>query len=126
MSDAIAAELRSLRGAKLLLAANGMLWIGLAAVWLARSPRGSSAAAYQDPLLATLMFGNAAILMKLASRPCASSGRLVWVGFSWVGVILMLSFTDEGGPADLIVGALYAVTLLLVAVLLRAHRRRSP
>lgn len=126
MSDAAAFEARLLRGSKLLLGANGLLWIVLGLWWLARPPGGSGSTPDPAALLAALMFGNAAILIVLALRLVASGGWMLRLAFIWVGVNLVLSFTDEVGLADLIVGALNAVTLLLLALLLHAHRRPSP
>ena len=121
----MAPRARLLRGSRLLLGANGMLWIVLGVIWLARSSGGSSAA-YQGGPLAALMFGNAAILITLAFRIRPTSEWLLRMALIWVGVNLLLSFADEVGPADLMVGALNAVTLLVLAVFLRAHGRPSP
>ena len=126
MSDAIASRNQLLLGSKLLLGANGVLWIVFGVVWLEPTSGGSWAAPYQAALLSALMFANATILITLAFRLRAPSGWLPWMAFIWVGVNLLLSFTDEVGPADLAVGALNAVTLFLLAAFRRARGRTSP
>ncbi len=113
-------------GSKLLLGANGLLWMALGVWWFGRSSGGSGATLDPATLLAALMFGNAAILIMLAFRLAASHGWLLRLAFIWVAVNLVLSFTDEVGLADLLVGGLNAVTLFLLASLRHAHRRASP
>ena len=121
----MASKARLFLGSKILLGANGVLWIALGAMWLGRASAGSSSASDQVPLLAALMVGNAMILLTLAFRLHATSGWLLRVAFIWVGVNLLLSFTDEVGPADLIVGGLNAVTLFLLAAFRHARGRAS-
>jgi hypothetical protein len=126
MSDAVASGVRLLRGSRLLLGTNGVLWIVLGALWLVRSFGEFPAAPHPAPLLAALMFGNAAILIALAFRLCATNGGLLRMAFIWVGANLILSFTDEVGSADFIVGALNAMTLFLLASFHQARGRTSP
>jgi hypothetical protein len=124
MSDAMVSGARLLRASRILLGTNGAVWVALGVIWLVWQAGGPSTAP-QGALLVALMFGNAAILITLAFRLRTTSVWLPRMALLWVGVNLILSFTDEVGPADLVVGILNAVTLFLLAAFWRARGRTS-
>jgi hypothetical protein len=125
MSEGMASVARLLRTSRILLGTNGTLWVVLGVTSLVRQAGGSSTTS-PDGLLVALMFGNAAILITLALRLRATRVWMPRMAFLWVGVNLALSFTDEVGLADVVVGSLNALTLFVLAAFRRARVRISP
>ena len=120
MNDPTASRSRFLSISRLLLGANGVLWLLLGVISATRPRGGSATSPYLTPSLVALMCANAVVLMTLAFRLRTAGGRVLRGAVLWVGINLLLSFTDEVGLADVMVGALNAVTLLLLVVLWRA------
>ncbi len=102
-----------LRVTQLLLALNGLFWIGLGIYGLVRFPVGDDHAVFAGVVVG-LMFANALILFWVAWGVGRGNQRLYWLGLAQVGVNLILSVTDQIGAWDLIVLLLNAITLALL------------
>ena len=94
---------------------NGAFWIG-AGLWTVQS-FGSRSGDIPVAILVGLMFGNAAFLFGLAYRLRGLGPSVLIAAPLWIAVNLVLSFTDEIGLPDLMVGLLNLVTLVLLLVL---------
>ena len=107
-----------------LLALNGLVWIvlavGSASMFLPRA-EGLTILA----LVLALMFLNAGVFLGLAHRLAPTSTSVLAFAQLWVGLNLVLSFTDDVGLPDVLVGALNLVTLVLLATVWRS-RGRAP
>ena len=95
-----------------LLAANGLFWL-VAAFGLVLGPWARAGVG----ILIVLMIANGAVLLGL-SRWLRGLGPSVLIAAPlWVAVNLILTLTDQVGPADLAVMVLNAITLLLLLTL---------
>lgn len=102
-----------LRVTQLLLALNGLFWIGLGIYGLVRFPVGDDHAVFAGVVVG-LMFANALILLWVAWGVGRGNQQLYWLGLAQVGVNLILSVTDQIGAWDLIILLLNAITLALL------------
>jgi len=102
-----------LRAATLLLALNGLLWIGLGIYSLVRFPVGDANKIFAWVVVG-LMVANALALLWVAWGVGRGSHFLFRLGLAQVGVNLILSVTDQIGAWDLIVLLLNAITLALL------------
>jgi hypothetical protein len=125
VSARTASPLWALRGSEILLGVHGLLWVVLAATWAATRPTGFGGATSMMALVVVLMLGNAGILIGAAMGLRTGPPWVLRAAMFWVGINLVLSFTDEVGLLDLLVGALSAATLVVLAVLWHRRRRDS-
>jgi hypothetical protein len=112
---------RVLSVARALLVANGLLWLGLAAMTLRGQWAANVAGTPAPTLLVVLMVGNAAVLLGLSRGLRPEHTASLVTAAAWVTVNLILSVTDQLGVMDVAVAILNAATLTAIAGL----RRRS-
>ena len=110
-----------MRWCRALLAANGLVWVGLGlqSALLVRAgtyPRSAMT-------LVVLMCLNALVLLFLAYRLERKRTGLKIAAFGWVALNLILSFTDQVGVLDLVVAGLNLVTLVALAAAWREGER---
>jgi hypothetical protein len=108
-----------LYAARALLAANGLLWLILAAVTVGRPWASGVVLAPASYVLALLMLGNALALFGLALWLRPESTTSLVAAAVWVTVNLALSITDQVGVMDVLVAILNAVTLAAIGNLRR-------
>lgn len=100
-----------LRVTQLLLALNGLFWIGLAIYAIAPISDEHAVIAW---VILGFYFANGLILLWVAWGIGRHSHPLYWLGLAQVGVNLILSVTDQLGAWDLILLFLNAITLALL------------
>lgn len=118
MSIEPAPAARLIRQTRALLIVNGALWLILALASFARLPDQSSLPTEGRPLIAALMFVNAAVLLWLGASLDRARRSTYLLSVLVVLVNLILTVTDEVGLLDLVA---LLVNVMLLALLLFAR-----